>query len=187
MGVLPAAATSPPVTGTTTDVPSWANLPSVVVGAILALLASLFVQAVVVPRIEARKRREQRWESDLRDLGELLTSKELTDAARAARNDIWFLLTLRTGDAADNNMNADQWADLVRRTEEEAKAASRAFSDLVRDRIRWLVSRVVPLEPDSSDLRNLNLLAGLHRLAAARRPVGLQGRQGESHDRRQRQ
>jgi hypothetical protein len=54
------------------------------VGAGLALISQTRVQLSVVPRVEARKRREDRWERDVLLLGELLTS-ELPDRASAAR------------------------------------------------------------------------------------------------------
>lgn len=44
-----------------------------VVGALMTLLVTLVVQVIVVPWIEARKRQAQRWEEDVRALGELLT------------------------------------------------------------------------------------------------------------------
>jgi peptidoglycan biosynthesis protein MviN/MurJ (putative lipid II flippase) len=49
-------------------------LVTFLVGAATALVVQLVIQLYVVPRVETRKRRKDRWERDVRELGELLTT-----------------------------------------------------------------------------------------------------------------
>lgn len=66
----------------------------VVIGAVIALLGTLLVQAIVVPRIEARKRREERWEEDVRAMGEFLTF-DLPRALSALSRELHFAAMLQ--------------------------------------------------------------------------------------------
>src|SRR5260370_10250824 len=52
-------------------------------GAARALAVQLVIQFYVVPRVETRKRREDRWERDVLELGQLLAGL-LTDLANDA-------------------------------------------------------------------------------------------------------
>lgn len=55
------------------DPTAWERLWPLLVTAGLSLIVLAVVQLVIVPRLELRKRREQRWETDLLALGEFLT------------------------------------------------------------------------------------------------------------------
>jgi hypothetical protein len=94
--VIHLAAQTP--TPTEPDSPSfWDRLWPVFLGAVFAFLFSLtialLVQLVIVPRVEARKRREERWERDVLTLGELLTA-ELPGLATSARTDMYVMQAL---------------------------------------------------------------------------------------------
>jgi hypothetical protein len=52
---------------------TWDRLWPVLLAASLAFAAAMLVQLVIVPRVEQHKRREDRWEVDVRDLGEHLS------------------------------------------------------------------------------------------------------------------
>lgn len=144
------------VTGST---PWYAtSLAGVVYGAVIALIGSVFVQGWLVPRIEARKRREQRWEADLRDLGETLSSEGLSRAANAARFAADLFLTLRWG-TVDAEIGEEELASMLQEATTNALNAQREYEQLAVTRLRWLVSRVVSLSPDSDALRLLKVRA----------------------------
>ena len=64
--------------------PGWlVPIAAVLVGAAAALVAQWVVQIHIVPHVEKRKRREDRWERDVRELGELLAMR-LPDLAAEA-------------------------------------------------------------------------------------------------------
>ena len=58
----------------------------IVLGALFAFVFSMAIQLWIVPRVERRKRREERWERDVLALGELLTA-EVPALATAAQRD----------------------------------------------------------------------------------------------------
>ncbi len=112
------------------------NLPALLLGAalgaVLTLLGSVFVQAVVVPRVEKRKRREARFEAALLDLGLALTT-DVSDREQAVKRAI----TDTFGDDDASPRSADD--------------AAREW-DQFAQRIDWLVGRVLDVR-DDGDLR----------------------------------
>lgn len=60
----------------------------IVLGALFAFVFSMAIQLWIVPRVERRKRREERWERDVLALGELLTA-EVPALATAAQRDAY--------------------------------------------------------------------------------------------------
>ena len=76
--------------------PNWLTFVLSLVGTfVVGTATALLIQLYVVPRVETRKRREDRWERDVRELSELLTTL-LSD--RAA---IGFLTTSKPPRQAD--------------------------------------------------------------------------------------
>lgn len=76
------------------------------IGAGLAMIAQSIIQLRVVPRVEARKRREDRWERDVLALGELLTA-ELPDRANEAKS-AQQLFQFVAATARQHDMDADE-------------------------------------------------------------------------------
>ena len=117
------------------------------VGARLTLLAQVAVQLfVVVPHVEVRKRREDRWERDVLALGELL-SAELPDRAAAARRDISMVRAV-----TQKFKNLDDYIDAtreeyVRELVEKANESVARFWALAFTRIQWLADRILDIDP----------------------------------------
>lgn len=112
------------------------NLPALllgaVLGAVLALLGSVFVQIVVVPRVERTKRREARFEAALLDLGLALTT-DVSEREQAVKRAI-------TDTVGDDDASPQAAADAARSWDQFAQ------------RIDWLVGRVLDFR-DDGDLR----------------------------------
>lgn len=105
----------------------------VLIGALAALIGSVVVQLFIVPAVEIRKRREQRWEQDVREMGELLTF----DLSRAVRT-FYFRLhaaAIVIGPRTDAN------ARLFDKHEREVKAAA-ADLNAAGLRLEWLGQRI---------------------------------------------
>lgn len=154
-----------PVVSSANDSSVWSFLPPAIVGAVIALLGSLFVQGWLVPRIEARKRREQRWETDLRDLGEALSSDRLLTAASGARWGVDWWVDIRNAEQPDDITPA-HWERIREAAEEKANTTQAEYDDLATSRVRWLVSRVVALSPSSPELRGLQWQASRYTWAS---------------------
>jgi hypothetical protein len=102
-----------------------------VLGAVLALLGSVFVQTVVVPRVERHKRREARFEAALLDLGLALTT-DVGEREQAVKRSVAEVVA---GDGAPQT----------------AADAAREWDQFAR-RVDWLVGRVLDFR-DDGDLR----------------------------------
>lgn len=109
-----------------------AQLINLVIGAGLAMLAQAVVQLRVVPRVEARKRREDRWERDVLALGELLTA-ELPDRATAARREQWFLQLMNSLHPGEDK--AAEHAEVVRGLVEKASEAVQSYEAVAKTRV----------------------------------------------------
>jgi hypothetical protein len=139
------------------------DLRSLLLGALLALVASVFVQVWVIPRVDARRRREDRWERDVLALGELL-SDELSKAALHARTESTTAIWLRDLPDDDLDVDPDVLGRERQRSAENARTAVRAWDELVTVRARWLVDRITDLAPESDDLRDLDRLWRTYRI-----------------------
>ncbi|GAA4726308.1 hypothetical protein GCM10023350_06300 [Nocardioides endophyticus] len=138
----------------------WSTLWPFIVTALLTLGVASTVQLYVVPRVEARKRREDRWERDVRALGELLTFEQ-SAAAQALSTTLW--------KGAFVNRPALGWqADKVAEAKSDvAKELREAQADYRRvgAQVEWLSDRVEGLGEN---------LDGLTPFKAARRGYQLQ-------------
>jgi len=135
-----------------------------VLGAALTLAVQLVIQFCVVPRVETRKRREDRWERDVRELGELLTTQlaERADAANVEQSAFRFLLQLESTADADK----DKVSHLKDEHSLKARHATAAFNDLAHTRVPWLVGRVKSIDPDSAEIVKFGTVARHHRIRA---------------------
>ncbi|HEV2780367.1 MAG TPA: hypothetical protein VGX25_13330 [Actinophytocola sp.] len=137
---------------------------TVLVGAGLALLAQIAVQLFVVPHVEARKRREDRWERDVLALGELL-SAELPDRAAAARRDQSLLNAVHRRLESATEVDAERREELIRELELKANESVARYKALALTRIDWLANRIRDIDANNARLQEFFILAekyGLH-------------------------
>lgn len=124
-------------------------------GAVLTLAVQVVVQFYVVPRVESRKRQEDRWERDVRELGELLTTS-FGSYARELRYEQSTLRALKQM-VGDPNVDSTKVAEgLTARTRSTLEAVT-AFSDLAQTRVDWLAERVQAFMPTSVKILRLQL------------------------------
>jgi len=145
-------------------------LVTFLVGAATALVVQLVIQLYVVPRVETRKRREDRWERDVRELGELLTTS-VGSRAQEAYVEQSILRTLKRGDPEFDSAKVAK--GMTGRTRSTLEAMT-AFSDLAQTRVDWLADRVIAFMPTAVEIMHFQLcvmtydlgtrgLSGLHR------------------------
>jgi hypothetical protein len=140
--------------------PGWLTLLlTFLVGSATALAVQLVVQLYVVPRVETRKRREDRWERDVRQLGELLTMRltHLANEAHAAQ------LVYRT---VRDDQTDEYGPALVARQAMDAEQTTWAYGDLIGTQVDWLVRRVQSPSPNAQEISQLKRLAGEYRAQA---------------------
>jgi hypothetical protein len=116
------------------------NLTPIFVAATLALLAAVIIQSVVVPAVQARTRRLERWEDNLSELSSLLED-QLPTSARRLRQDISSeLLWEEVEDQPDYDQNAVQQhlssARTARRDSQELLDQHVTRARLLLDRLR---------------------------------------------------
>ena len=116
-------------------------------GALLALGASVVVQLVVIPEVDRARRREDRWERDVLALGEILsvgTVQTLSGLRRA----------LAEADQLGGRLSAGYPGDP--RTRQAASKVQGAANDLsvVAVRISWLITRVSEGPPGRIDVES---------------------------------
>ena len=138
----------------TEDLTAWARLWPLLVTAGLSLLVLAVVQLVVVPRLEVRKRREQRWEGDVILLGEFLTfdyQRAFDDYVRALRYGA-MLAELGPGELPPEH-ERDAWIKYHEMRRIAVDPYGRACS-----RLDWLADRVAA--PDRPHPRLWSVWAG---------------------------
>ena len=134
-------------------------LVTFLVGAATALTVQLVVQFLVVPRVETRKRREDRWERNVLELGELLTTV-LDRRAYEAKVEQGKFRDLRQLES-EPELDQRRIAQLKEEQGRTAQQATWAFGDLVRTRLDWLANRVRNFAPEASAIVKLDK-AALH-------------------------
>ncbi len=133
--------------------PSWLTLlVTFLIGAATALAVQIVVQLYLVPKVETRKRREDRWERDVRELGELLTASLTRHAAEAHAAQLVFR------DVRDDQ--TDQYdSAVVARQARDAEQATFAYGSLISTRVDWLIGQVVSINPKAQEIARLKRLA----------------------------
>jgi hypothetical protein len=123
-------------------------LATFLTGAATAVAAQTFIQLYVVPRVETRKRREDRWERNVLELGELLT-RSLTSLANEAHAAQLVFRGVRDeqGDQHD--------PALVARQAREAEQATWDYSGLISTQMDWLIGRVMSPSPKAQEIAQL--------------------------------
>jgi hypothetical protein len=142
-------ATPPVVVRVISPGPSWLTL---LVTFLLGAALTFAVQIYVVPRVAARKRRRERWEKDVLEIGELLstTVTELAKEARSAQ------LRVRLTSELAGDPNYDQ--EWVTRELREMKPAAREAKQKLAD-AQIMAHRASDM---LGEYFRLSLLYGLH-------------------------
>jgi len=144
------------------------TLAPVVVGALLALTGSVLVQLLVVPRVDALRRRHERWEVTVAALGEQLafTDDEVTDQLKDALFGV-----LKARDDYDLSSEDYEKIEAALEANEEHQWLKRLSSawELVQEayarhhklliQIGWLMTK---LEANAPSGRNLNAAKAAH-------------------------
>jgi hypothetical protein len=142
------------------------KLTLLAIGAILTLVAQLVIQRLVVPKVESRKRREDRWERDVLALGELLTV-ELPDKSLDLRSKQW---AMHSADAYFRGEFPDgiprNVIEYIDNAKEEASISLTAYRTIVETRIEWLISRIISIAADAPDMKQLKLFQRRYFMAA---------------------
>jgi hypothetical protein len=124
----------------TGSVPGVKDLLPYLAGAASAFVVQFLIQVYVAPLVETRKRRLERWEKDVLDLGDLL-SGTVRDAARQSEHEqfAWRAAEKMVGNPDYNPTTVDGYrADSLH----AAREATRNFRDLVDLRAEWLMDRI---------------------------------------------
>jgi len=137
------------------------NAPSVMIGALIALVGTVLVQLWLVPLVDARKRREQRWEADVRALGEALLFRdaEATDAFRRA-----LFIRATIASAAQQEDDPGERMSLLHESDATGQDEWSAYRR-VRAQVDWLADEVKAIAPNSPALAELAYRLALHRNA----------------------
>ena len=133
------------------------------VGAATTLIVQLVIQLSVVPRVETRKRREDRWERNVLELAELLAT-DVSKSASEAKVAQLVCHDLREM-AADPSEDQDKIERRLPGKLTEARRATSAFYDLATIRVRLLTSQIERLSPASEDLGRFSGAVRKHRQA----------------------
>lgn len=160
------------------------TLETLLVGALLTLAAQALLQLVVIPKVEARKRREDRWEKDVLAMGELLTA-ELPAVASAAMT-----ASIRHAYVRSQVNGKEAAGDIAAAADEEFEAtfgsnsaAWLAFDSLSGVRVPWLTKRIVALAPTAAPVKALERAALGYRAARERLfPLAVSGLQWGTED-----
>jgi hypothetical protein len=136
-----------------------------VLGALLALASQLLIQLCVVPRVDARKRREDRWERSVRDFLELMKTS-LSDRATDAHSAQGLYGDLRKLEA-EPGQDRDRIAGIRADHVWETHKATRAFTNLAHTRVGLLTDEIVALIPDADELFQFETLARKYWLRVA--------------------
>ena len=157
-----AVALPPIVVRLVSSAPNWRTLlVTFLVGAATTLVVQLVIQFYAVPRVETRKRREDRWERDVRELGDLLTT-ELGRRAYDAHVEQGKFRDLRQ---LETESGPDQ-RKIAQEREQQARAAeqvTQAFEDLLSTRIKWLTGRIEKINPKAREIKKFHEAAAHYR------------------------
>jgi hypothetical protein len=133
------------------DVHVVTDLVPFLAGIASGFIVQFLIQVYIVPRTESRKRRDERWEKDVIDLGDLLTGP-VTSAARQARADQTLLRAMR--DFPAGTLAPEETRERRQRAiweqSQKARDATNAFTELVHSRVDWVTQKVAGFVPDSA-------------------------------------
>jgi hypothetical protein len=133
----------------------------VLLGALIALIGSVIVQALVIPRVNRRTRAIDRWEQDVLLLGSLVSDQ--LSVARAEAFHAWTSWRAVRDRPADTFLAGEQIKEME--TEDRTRAESfreawREYERLANVRSAWLAKRIA-----SRDRRHVPCMAIEHSVA----------------------
>jgi hypothetical protein len=120
------------------------------IGAASAFVVQFLIQVYVVPHVETRKRREERWVKDVLDLGELLTTsvEKLATEAREAQQFVRMMKDYPFGPGYDK-AKVDRE---LRERKLAAQQATWALTDLVHFRVNWVADRIIAFRSNADEI-----------------------------------
>lgn len=160
MAIVSAALPPPVVVRVISSGPSWLTFLLSLLGTFLVGTATaLLIQLYIVPKVEKRKRRQDRWERDVRELGELLITRltSLADDLHAAQL-IFREVRDEQGDKYD--------PALVARQARDAEQAMFAYGSLIGTQVDWLIGRILSINPEAQEIVQLKRAAQDYRMRA---------------------
>ena len=157
------AVTVPPiVVRLVSSAPGWRTLLlTFLIGAATTLVAQLIIQFYAVPKVETRKRREDRWERDVRELGDLLTT-ELRRRAYDAHVEQGKFRDLRQRES-ESGLDQSKITQDREQQGRTAQEAAWAFGDLLSTRVDLLTGRIRSINPKAQVIREFHEAAGRYR------------------------
>jgi hypothetical protein len=142
--------------------PGWPTLLlTFLVGAATALAVQWVVQLYLVPKVETRKRREDRWERNVLELGDLLTT-QLAERAHEAHVGQGLFRDLREL-GTEPGIDQHKIAQSREQQAQAAQQATRAFEDLLSTRIHWLTGRIEKIAPKAHEITDFHEAASKYR------------------------
>jgi hypothetical protein len=120
------------------------------VGAASTFVVQFLIQVYVVPHVQTRKQRHERWLRDVLDLGELLTTSLQRLATEAwAKQYSFRVLKAHETDPEFDQATVKQW---LWERKLAARQATQELDDLVRFRVNWVADRIMALSGDSDQV-----------------------------------
>lgn len=119
---------------------AWDTLWPLLLTALLTLTLTLWVQFYVIPRVETRKRRDDRWERDLLALGEMLTFEQPAAANALSSAFAWKAIILDPASGVDPERLPERLKDGDR----DIRTAKAEY-ERIHSRVRWLCDLVAPV------------------------------------------
>jgi hypothetical protein len=143
--MIPLLAAASSSASATSSGPNWPTFLLGLLGSLLVgVVTASLIQLYVVPRVETRKRREDRWERWVLELGELLTGSVAEQAADLHAAQLLYR------DAKDRK--DDYTPGEVARLAHEDERAMFAYGSLINTQVDWLVERVVSISPNAREI-----------------------------------
>jgi hypothetical protein len=144
------------------------------IGAATTLAVQATIEFWVVPRVDIRKRREDRWERNVLDLGELPTSSTLAELAMRAQVEQG---VYRQARAVAPSFDDPSYPDMVAAQASKARLATWAPTDLVRTRVDWLIDRFQAFKPNADEMADFQIARMRYQLRVS--DIGMWDEDGE--------
>ncbi|MGX7825729.1 hypothetical protein ACTG9Q_11610 [Actinokineospora sp. 24-640] len=138
------------------------TLAGLLLGAGLTFVAQAVLQLLIIPRVETRKRRDDRWEKNVLELGELLT-KEVPEAAREAELKQYLLHYFNTTARTVEGVNLERLEQSIPAKQQEAETATRRYEELVGVQARWLAERIAAAAPEARAIMRFQIAWEVYR------------------------
>jgi hypothetical protein len=124
------------------------------IGAALTLAVQIVLQFFITPRVDTRRRHEERFERNVLDLGELLTSELEGRAHQALLEQSLYRAIRQKAESGE--------LQTTRGMDEQARKAQQLtwdFMGFVRVRIYWLAERIMAFTPTADEIIKFQIAA----------------------------